>query len=366
LCVSVVLTAKSNRIQNIFNVKQLKVKRVTDMDLLKVVLIYLFVQSIILIGFSSARLSLSELKLGSGSADGKYVNQCSQQNNFMIWIGIQLAFLFTVMVGAAFMAFKTRNVPSAFDESAHIANAIFLLIFFAVIIVPLDILVQDSPNASIIIQGIGQCFLGLMLLVILFGPKLYHIATGNANSKPKGATMANTGANTGMTTGSVLASNGDSNDHSNGSAGINKSKLNSTSSKPAHTSAVKYIPQKRNSLSITGHTQLSSVPVPVPAATSSPTAVHVTVADSTGTVSKDGDAGTSTTATPATNTSSAAAVELTNIGTTSAATTTESVSTSVASPISSADTVTSTDVTFRVTPSEQVEVALLLQRLRCT
>jgi hypothetical protein len=87
------------------------------------------------------------------------------------------------MIGAAFLAFKTRNVPSAFDESQHIANAIFLLIFFAVIIVPLDILVQDNPNASIIIQGIGQCFLGIMLLVVLFGPKLYYIASGKANDK---------------------------------------------------------------------------------------------------------------------------------------------------------------------------------------
>jgi hypothetical protein len=87
------------------------------------------------------------------------------------------------MIGAAFLAFKTRNVPSAFDESQHIANAIFLLIFFAVIIVPLDILVQENPNASIIIQGIGQCFLGIMLLVVLFGPKLYYIASGKANDK---------------------------------------------------------------------------------------------------------------------------------------------------------------------------------------
>jgi hypothetical protein len=85
---------------------------------------------------------------------------------FVSWIGVELALLFTVMVVAALMAFKTRNVPSAFDESAHIANAIFLLIFFAVIIVPLDILVQDSPNAAIIIQGIGQSFLGNKFILL--------------------------------------------------------------------------------------------------------------------------------------------------------------------------------------------------------
>jgi hypothetical protein len=87
------------------------------------------------------------------------------------------------MITAATIAFKTRNVPSAFNESQHIANAIFLLIFFAVIIVPLDILVQDNPNASIIIQGIGQCFLGIMLLVVLYGPKIYYIVSGKSNDK---------------------------------------------------------------------------------------------------------------------------------------------------------------------------------------
>jgi hypothetical protein len=115
--------------------------------------------------------------------------------HFVSWIGVELALLFTVMVGAAFMAFKTRNVPSAFDESAHIANAIFLLIFFAVIIVPLDILIQDSPNAAIIIQGIGQCFLGIMLLVVLFGPKLYYIASGRANDKKMLAATSGTFTN---------------------------------------------------------------------------------------------------------------------------------------------------------------------------
>jgi hypothetical protein len=117
------------------------------------------------------------------------------------WIGVQLALLFAVMVGAAFMAFKTRNVPSAFDESQHIANAIFLLIFFAVIIVPLDILVQENPNAAIIIQGIGQSFLGIMLLVVLFGPKLYYIAIGKANDKTMLEVATSTGTKQSGSTG---------------------------------------------------------------------------------------------------------------------------------------------------------------------
>jgi hypothetical protein len=87
------------------------------------------------------------------------------------------------MFTSAIMAFKTRNVPSAFNESQHIANAIFALLFFAIIIVPLDTLVQDNPNASMIIQGIGQAFLGIVLSIVLFGPKLYYIVIGKSNDK---------------------------------------------------------------------------------------------------------------------------------------------------------------------------------------
>jgi hypothetical protein len=145
------------------------------------------------------------------------------------------------MVGAAFMAFKTRNVPSAFDESQHIANAIFLLIFFAVIIVPLDILVQDNPNASIIIQGIGQSFLGIMLLVVLFGPKLYYIASGKANDKKMLEVATSTGNKQSGATGrkgaapvtkSPTASN------TSGSAGVTASSSTAKTNVPSTTATV--------------------------------------------------------------------------------------------------------------------------------
>jgi hypothetical protein len=119
-----VLTAKTNRIRNIFASKELSIKQVTnknknkkknfkireqqfkyffmlnhllillfvlylcivqvtDFDILQIVLLFLFVQSIMLIGFSAGSLSSAELAIGKGSAVDKFVNQCSHANKFM-------------------------------------------------------------------------------------------------------------------------------------------------------------------------------------------------------------------------------------------------------------------------------------------
>jgi hypothetical protein len=56
---------------------------VTDFDIFKSVSLFLLVQSICLIGFSAASLSIAELSIGSGSISDKYVMQCSHQNGFM-------------------------------------------------------------------------------------------------------------------------------------------------------------------------------------------------------------------------------------------------------------------------------------------
>jgi len=82
------------------------------------------------------------------------------------------------------VAFKTRAVPSAFNESTHIERTLQLMIFMLIILAPLDwALVNNSPEASIVIQSGGQSLLALFLLLSTVGPKLFYIATGKGSSK---------------------------------------------------------------------------------------------------------------------------------------------------------------------------------------
>lgn len=93
----------------------------------------------------------------------------------MSWIGAEIAFICCLMLPAAYLGFKCRDLPSQYNESSHIQNALVVLMFFAVIIIPLDIFIFDNPEAAVLIQGLGQAFLCIILTAIVFGPKLYYL-----------------------------------------------------------------------------------------------------------------------------------------------------------------------------------------------
>jgi hypothetical protein len=50
---------------------------------MKIVSVFVLVQSTCLIGFSAARLSEAELSIGQGANSDKYIMQCSHGNGFM-------------------------------------------------------------------------------------------------------------------------------------------------------------------------------------------------------------------------------------------------------------------------------------------
>jgi hypothetical protein len=56
---------------------------VTDFDIFQIVLVFLFIQLVMLIGFSAAKLSEAKLSIGTGATVDKFVWECTQQNKFM-------------------------------------------------------------------------------------------------------------------------------------------------------------------------------------------------------------------------------------------------------------------------------------------
>ena len=83
-------------------------------------------------------------------------------------------------------SFKARLVSSA--ESIMMLT-LYIMLFFLIIIVPLDCLVGDSSNAVIVIQAGGQIILSLFILVINYLPKLFYFVSGKANEKSMTRTM---------------------------------------------------------------------------------------------------------------------------------------------------------------------------------
>jgi hypothetical protein len=94
---------------------------------------------------------------------------------------MELVFICVFLAWGAFLAFHTRELPSLFNESTQNMMALFSLIFFGCLLVPVTFAAADVPDATVIMQGLGQVVTALMLAVIMFVPKIYYVFIGEAH-----------------------------------------------------------------------------------------------------------------------------------------------------------------------------------------
>lgn len=71
------------------------------------------------------------------------------------------------------VAILTRNIPSNFNESKHIAFTVYNAAIMMVVAVVLVIVFNDSPTALLIIVAMTVLFQCLVTLFMMFAPKLY-------------------------------------------------------------------------------------------------------------------------------------------------------------------------------------------------
>jgi hypothetical protein len=187
-CISIIgllacLYIKSNRINRIFNNKRLQEDGLDNKTLFKYVGLMLSMQVALLIGLSGAKLTSSQLIMGSKFTDGYQVYSCSSTEtvSFNVWLAFQLFYVFAFVCAATVTAFQIRNVPTAFNESSHIANCMYVFCLIMAIILPLNFLVEDNPNALVLIRGMAQNLCALSMCLSIFSPKVFMLATGQGN-----------------------------------------------------------------------------------------------------------------------------------------------------------------------------------------
>jgi hypothetical protein len=97
---------------------------------------------------------------------------------------LELIIFALVMVFGAVVAYRTRSVPSAWNESSHISTSLQILVFFLLLLVPLDWgLIGNTPEASVALQGGGQSLVALFILTSNFLPKLYYLIIGKGDDQ---------------------------------------------------------------------------------------------------------------------------------------------------------------------------------------
>jgi hypothetical protein len=164
-----VIIAKTNRVERIFTSSNLEPRVVSDGELARTVAALLGVASALL----AAHTAVSSFALveGSGPTAGMLVGTCASSTNIVYLLALCL--VGALMAYAALLAYRTRDLPSNFNESAHILNALVVLILFCCIILPLDYVLAGVPNALAITHGVGQSLLALLLTAIIFLPKAF-------------------------------------------------------------------------------------------------------------------------------------------------------------------------------------------------
>jgi hypothetical protein len=179
-----ILLAKTSRLDAIFGATTLQVRKHSDADLLKTVAAVAALQIVLLAVFSGMPLSKAAILVGKGSQSDQLVTQCTQESGFMSWLGAEIAFIVCLILPAAYFGFRTRDLPSQYNESGHIQNCLIFMAFFLCVVVPLDNFIKDNPEATVLIQGLGQAFLCILMTLIMFGPKCYYLS--NLSSRARG------------------------------------------------------------------------------------------------------------------------------------------------------------------------------------
>jgi len=85
------------------------------------------------------------------------------------------------MLFAAWIAWETKTVVSRFNESKWIGLIIYTLLIIGVTIVPIVLLLKDSPIVVFIIRSIATIFAAKMVVVLLFVPKIYLVLFGQVS-----------------------------------------------------------------------------------------------------------------------------------------------------------------------------------------
>lgn len=183
------LLVKVDRIRRIFTSKELVVQTISNSQLARTMGLMILAEAAILIGFSASKLSEFRLKIGSGYTGGQLVAECTSFDSsagstaFNAWLIIQCIYIAVFLMVAVVIAWSVRKVPSAFNEAPSIASSLFSLTLILIILIPLNFMVDDNPNALMVIRGLGQVLITIVLALFFFGPKLYLILEGKENDK---------------------------------------------------------------------------------------------------------------------------------------------------------------------------------------
>jgi len=112
--------------------------------------------------------------------DGSSYEMCGSQVNQVfstVLLIIVIVYNALITLSAAWLAFKTKSVISAFRDSSAIAISVYNFAIIAVIILPIIYFAQDtfSPEAIFYLKTIAVLIVTTFGMLVLYGPKVFIV-----------------------------------------------------------------------------------------------------------------------------------------------------------------------------------------------
>jgi len=128
-----------------------------------------------------------------------YIPHCTVSTPFL---AIQFIYSALLLIAGTVLSWKLKELPTNYNESKYVGFAIFLIVFFCIILIPINFLLNTdqqstgSTNALVIIRGLGTTIATLIILFVIFMPKFIMMKTltsspgTGSNQKPSTGTPA--------------------------------------------------------------------------------------------------------------------------------------------------------------------------------
>eukprot|EP01104_Vermistella_antarctica_P000201 TRINITY_DN1022_c0_g9_i1.p1 TRINITY_DN1022_c0_g9~~TRINITY_DN1022_c0_g9_i1.p1 ORF type:complete len:2006 (-),score=529.76 TRINITY_DN1022_c0_g9_i1:47-5422(-) len=170
------LTAKTWRINKLFNNKKFKVQKISNMDVFKFIGA-LMVVPIILCAVWSGIGNPEVDYIDVANEDETHFRQCSY-DYFWIFMCLFYGYIGIILIANCYMAFRVRNVNALFNESKEIICAVYSVTILAAICIPLIHVFHDLPEAAQAITVCGAWAAIAFFLISMFWMKFYPIIRG--------------------------------------------------------------------------------------------------------------------------------------------------------------------------------------------
>jgi len=174
------LLVKIYRLTQIFQQK-LKAVYLPDSEILKAFCLLVFVMmciNLIFMVMSPFTYLESRSYTMNANVDYTILHECAQNSLHLLFCCLDIGGL---CLWGAVLAYRSRNMPSKFNETLPLLIVLGFIVVYGLLIVPLQFMLASSPNEVSVLRSVG-CVLGVFICInAIYLPKLLAIYDDPAN-----------------------------------------------------------------------------------------------------------------------------------------------------------------------------------------